>query len=469
VRVTWRTPLIVLLVAAYWGAMAVSFGFALDVVGTNCDESCGDNGRWQYDPQAWQWDALAALALIGFLSALLVFARRVRLWRLVFYGIQLALLALVAWLAGLGYPASLGYPQVRIWIMNADGSGQRRLTQPASFDPAWSPDGTKVAFLVPLGLDDSELRVINADGGGQRTLTREVCTYPAWSPDGGKIAFVRTGGECDDIVGELHVVNADGGGLRRLARGAFVAPAWSPDGSRILFKAGQIYVMNADGSRQRGLSSPGLNILNYPGAWSPDGRKIAFVGGDAVGEIYVMNADGSRQRRLTSLSAYETFPQSPAWSPDGRKIAFVRRDGDLRVMNADGSKPRTLTRNVASASGEIFSPWSPDGSKITFARQRDSDYAYTDIYVINADGSEERRLTGDSQAVYSPVWSPDGRRIAFESIRGSVFRIPWPVLGVGIPGELFALLAIAISGRRPQRRPRTTPESLRTHSAAGSR
>jgi TolB protein len=292
--------------------------------------------------------------------------------------------------------AAGGQKRGGLYIMNADGSGKRKLADQGNF-PSWSPDGRKIAF--------GGLRVVNADGSGLQRLTGG--TLPAWSPDGRRIAFtlgryVRSKGSYLDI----YVINADGSGEQKLTSSDGGRPFWSPDGQKIAFTRRQprfsrnfdIYVMNADGSGRRHLAR--TTYASNP-AWSPDGREIAFVRGY---DIWVMNADGSSQRRLTRGAARDL---APSWSPDGRTIAFDRRVGrassahqgrkassyEIYVMNADGSGQRRL----ALGTGPL---WSPDGKKIAYSRALGNGPDFFapdnwDIFVMNADGSEQRNLTRD--------------------------------------------------------------------------
>jgi TolB protein len=207
-----------------------------------------------------------------------------------------------------------------MFVVNPDGSELVRLRRGPGGRRAslvWSPDGRQLAFLGDIDRCDFcfDLYVMNADGSGLRNVTQRLSSVsdPAWSPDGRKIGLVSE----SDGNNDVFVMNADGSGLRRLTRSpaSDSAPAWSPDGRRIAFVTNrngiyEVYVMNADGSRQVALAAPTVGghgtfvgevaAPDPAPAWSPDGRRIAFVSDrNGTFEVYVMNADGSGQRRLT--------------------------------------------------------------------------------------------------------------------------------------------------------------------------
>ncbi len=265
-----------------------------------------------------------------------------------------------------------------IYLMNHDGSGQTRLTDNPAADswPNWSPDGRRITFISsrddPDPNDDDtiwEIYVMNADGSGQTRLTNDLewHSLPRWSPNGQRIAFqsYREGNW------QIYVMNADGSGQTGLTDESRSSSelSWSPDSQRIAFRStrdgnNEIYVMNADGSAQTRLTDDAAND-RFP-SWSPDGQRIAFYSyRDENWDIYVMNADGSAQTRLTDNPARDI---RPSWSPDGRHIAFSsdRDDPDpddndritsIYVMNTDGSGQTRLTDNSAS---DHASDWSPN-------------------------------------------------------------------------------------------------------------
>ena len=312
-----------------------------------------------------------------------------------------------------------------------------RAAQPDTASPALAARSSglaaaaapKIAYIrEPAGGYAGVLWVMNPDGSGQRRLGPAFPDMD-WSPDGQKIVFTTWGDRRPSGGGDIYVMNADGSGRERLTTnpGPDSDPAWSPDGRKIAFVSGRdgnsgIYVMNADGTQQRLLMRA---KVSYPPqlVWSPDGQKLAFTvaltsGPDGNLEIYVMNADGSGLRNLTRSTVRDSYP---VWSPDGRRIAF-ESDWQVNVMNADGSPaPRRLTHN----GGRNFNPtWSPDGQRIAFEHRRRQGTSHWvgawgyKVYVMNADGSGQRRLThGGSQ----PRWSPDGRQ---DRVRQQARRLP---------------------------------------------
>ena len=239
-----------------------------------------------------------------------------------------------------------------------------------------------------------------------RRVTRGIGDEPAWSPDGRRIAFSRIYDTPAKVGGSIWVIRPDGSGERRLTRppASYFLPAWSPDGRMIAAEAWPsddryaIAVMRADGTGRRLLTDPRRG--DHMPAWSPDGRSIAFARGFGTAtDIWVMGADGSRQRRVLRHRG-EDF--DPTWSPDGRWIAFggntSGKQFDIYVVRPDGTGLRRLTRNRAGVPA-----WSPDGSRIAFASGRSG---RPQLYVMNADGTSQRRLTDSRAEDQHPAWRP---------------------------------------------------------------
>jgi hypothetical protein len=256
-----------------------------------------------------------------------------------------------------------------------------------------------------------EIYSIKVNGADPVRLTTRVGTDgdPAWSPDGSRIAFHSN----RDGNYEIYVMNADGSNPVRLTNSSDSdeSPAWSPDGTRIAFTSNrdgnlELYVMNADGTNLVRLTSDVM--IDLDPAWSPDGQQIAFVSGrDGNANIYVVNADGSG---LAALTSGDPDDRSPAWSPDGTRIVFSRAAGcyyyceyDLFVMDADGSDVQAFP--LASCD-ESDPAWSPDGTRIAFTSRR-SYYGPdcpTSVMVMRSDGTGVTSVTSGS--AYSPAWRP---------------------------------------------------------------
>ena len=269
----------------------------------------------------------------------------------------------------------------------------RLATVDSDYEPAWSPDGTRIAFFSQRD-GSGDIYSMQSDGTDVVRLTNSFYSLtfsgrsgsPAWSPDGGQLAFVSNRKGKDDI----YIMDSDGSHVVRLTdsraddKESSAGPDWSPDGQHILFTA------------QVGSLPYGLPV---------DGSPARLPTSD----IYVVNVDGSGLTRLTSMDG---FIQSPRWSPDGSRIAFIFTKGqtDIYVMDADGNNFVQVTNDSAN---EIDLDWSPDGSRFVFTS---GDIFHNNVFTMNIDGTDVKQLT-DTQGIgdSSPGWSPDGSRIAFVS------------------------------------------------------
>lgn len=239
--------------------------------------------------------------------------------------------------------------------------------------------------------------VINADGSGRRRITgAQLLPFGTkWSPDGRQLAF---GGVCSPRpLGNICLINADGTGLRALTNGPGheAYPAWSPDGTRIAFARNieslgpaDIYVINVDGTGERRVTSDPGN--EWGPSWSADGQSLVYVGNEGTDQLRLVRVSGGPS---TVLARGGTANQHPAFSHDGRRIIF-----SSNRAGKEESDYQTAVRNTPG--GALLRP--PSGAH--------------DVYVVDVDGRNLRRLTTEG-ANYAGAWSPDDRHIAFTSDR----------------------------------------------------
>ena len=253
-----------------------------------------------------------------------------------------------------------------VFVMAANGGGERRLTEGDDelregespffqIEPAWSADGTKIAFVSGRS-GSADIFVMEADGSGTRrlTATKQNDSHPTWEPSGERIAFARDG--------EIYVVNAAGGGERKIS---------------------DVLVEESEPS------------------WSPDGDWIAYVRrtpGTAIQNVWVMRADGSGRRALTRQDG-RAF--TPAWSPDSARIVYATnaetdKTYELFTVGLDGKG----LRRVAPTAGDNFEPsWSPDGSRIAYQEAGA-------IFTVELGGGDVEKLTDGANNDSSPAWNP---------------------------------------------------------------
>ena len=232
-----------------------------------------------------------------------------------------------------------------IALMNPDGSSVTRLRVFGS-DPMLSPDGAKIVYCSLRDTIYSQIYVMNADGSNQKRLTDiktgDACG-PSWSPDGKKIAYYAFANTQPSRNPEIWLMDPDGSNPKKLTDHG-MDPSWSPDGRQIAFASHrdgifQIYAMNADGSNVRRLTKDKSEASNP--AWSPAGNAIAYISAttDDRRGLFVMNPDGSEPQRLI-FSKHQDFC-FPSWSTDGSQIivSSLNRLGSQGIVPGE-EKPR---------------------------------------------------------------------------------------------------------------------------------
>jgi Tol biopolymer transport system component len=244
-----------------------------------------------------------------------------------------------------------------LWTIDAVSGAAKDLT-PDGGDcrsATASPDGTLVAFMS--GRDG--LSLVGADGSNRRILAKlgHRDAPPAWSPDGTRLAFVdlRSTGERQVDI-DIHLIGKDGAGSALLV-GSADEPAWSRDGRTLYCIARRgsgpdLCAIDLATRTEKNLTSTRETSETSP-VVSPDGRTIAFVAWDAEwksAELRLIDADGSRPRTLARL---EGRPALPSWSPDSGRIAITSgpdRNEDLLVIDAASGQSTRLTTKGASSS-----------------------------------------------------------------------------------------------------------------------
>jgi Tol biopolymer transport system component len=396
----------------------------------------------------------------------------------------------------------IGPSKMALYVANADGSGERRLLPDSTgldYDVSFSPDGSWIVFTSerdPEGSGQADIWRVHPDGTGLERLTRDPSLEDAGvlSPDGRKLAYVSTKGGArtaniwvmDLATRKARNLTGNGSKEATATMNGHFRPAWSPDGQWIAFTSDRgeawlgaesgagaghwhptsLYVMRADGSGLRRLTSTTPAESVGTPDWSADGRRIV-VYQLAVKDTFAARMDGFPNVRFTAnsrivevdvatgasklLSDTPGLKTNPKYLPDG-SVGFLYKSntptpqaGVAYTSGATG--PRGVVRNPS---------WSPDGRTLVYYRQdltnraqyarlyswdAKREYRYTDVFpaqcprngrlaitdldfpfgnptasvsVLNPDGTERRKLfQRPDGAALVPTWSPDCEWIAF--------------------------------------------------------
>lgn len=261
-------------------------------------------------------------------------------------------------------------------VQAADGSGLQKLTGGEASDgqPKWSPDGRQIVFISDRD-GHSQLYLMNADGSQQRRLTNvpDLDYLPDFSPRGDYIVF-QSRPERKSPAHDIYLIRTDGTARLRLTdqTADYTAPKWSPNGKYILFGRSDFIPKN---------------VQDEMGKMSRDERMKIIARRDNSQEIFVMNKDGSNVRNLTNNNVRD---YDVHWSEDGKTIYFISdRDGSPNVytMNNNESKVRKI------ADGSIVSVpnISRDGKYFVYPKEVKG---RSGLYLYNIKDGQEQLLIG---------------------------------------------------------------------------
>jgi Tol biopolymer transport system component len=282
-------------------------------------------------------------------------------------------------------------PAGQLAVVRDDGSGFHRRTLMSALEARWSPDGRRIAFIAADNFTaQSSVWVMNADGRGQRQLVPDSAGYSRlleWSPDGRRILY--------EVASDLWSMRADGSEKRRLARNVDEAD-WSPDGRSIAFvknqdiyvrETGAIYVMRADGSEASRVVTHGVSL-----EWAADGKAIVFARElqAARTDIDAVAATGGKPKRIAALSIGVDY--LAGMSPDGRWLLVGSHRG-LTAVAMHGGAVHRLTRQPGDYGGD----WSPDGRRIAFIRG-------PNLWLVDAGGNATLVREAPDSKVFAWAW-----------------------------------------------------------------
>jgi TolB protein len=257
----------------------------------------------------------------------------------------------------------------------------------------------------------NQICIMNADGSGFRRLTTDNNRqhyYPSLAPDGQSVLYAAFR---EANIYEIYEMNINSGEVKQLTNknGVVNGPEVSPDGKSIVYKIWTVY---SDRNIIMLMDRNGDNKNNIPHAegwdptWSPDGKYVLFASDmDGSIQLYTIRADGKQLHKISNLPAIRGRSD---WSPDGQYIVTYSGEPwhrEVYIMNADGTNARILSPAGGNSQGPSISP---DGNWVAFTAYFDhpDDDHGCEIYIMRIDGTDLRRLTDNDYCDYQPRWGP---------------------------------------------------------------
>ncbi len=358
--------------------------------------------------------------------------------------------------------------KVELFSVSINGGQPRRISAFEGRDGSYSPDGKQIAYVRGPGLwyrkgyrgsANDDIWISNADGSKNRRITNHngQDSYPMWSKDGKQLFYVSdvTGGlanltrialddlgMADQVPVPKALTHHKDDSVRRArisANGEWIVYECGFDICIYSVKDGKSRKLNIEVNADERAGSETFKTFTTGATefvWSPDEKFIAFV---VHGEIFLMNRLGGKTKRLTDSPA---FDHGMAWSPDGKKMLFLSDRGgheDIYSLEPDDPehpdlisahkfKVKRLTNTPEAESGISFSP---DGGRVAFLRAGK-------LLTMDPDGQNEKVLVADRQ-VFDYDWSPDGRWLCYAGMDGS------------FASELFIIPATGATAQDPPR------------------
>ena len=255
--------------------------------------------------------------------------------------------------------------------------------------PRWSPDGTRIAYLLAPENRDIELRVVTVESGEAVTVAEVELLYaPSWSPDGTRLAYSD---------GVLRIYDLEDGALVDLPEIAAMEVAWSAEDRLAVTDEDGLFLIDPDGSGRETLGSFDASGLR----WSPDGERLAYVAGVAeLPEVFAVEPGEEPVALGAGLR--------PAWSPDGKQLAFERAAADapqitdIYAVALDDGEAVQLTQSITL---DEHPSWSPDGARVAYVARADESTAFVciaDVALRSGDCLSLPEGLEPSTAVWSP-------------------------------------------------------------------